>query len=262
MKVVSRLIRVDRLELVDRLIRVDRLELVSNNNQTQKLVANKLPIKRDRGFDKKWAFLTQTNLLCSSDFKPDKNKTSYTFPISFNVLKAKYLEITSTLNKKQTTSKKQTTRTESENRFYLKLGIKNIKRSVWIGNFNVDFLLLRKSNNNNGVTIEIDGKVHNGQVKIRKDHHRIKFFAEKLNLAVTSVLNEDLTNPTPTLNNLINGFREFERLDTRVKGRLWRRIYAITIAYHTEYKDLQPLFNSLVDESLQMKKKIKTSYAI
>ena len=224
------------------------MELVSNNNQTQ--------IKRDRGFDKKWAFLTQTNLLCSSDFKPDKNKTSYTFPISFNVLKAKYLEITNILDKKPTT------RTGSENRFYLKLGIKNINRSVWIGNFNVDFLLLRKSNNNNGVTIEIDGKVHNGQVKIRKDHHRIKFFAEKLNLAVTSVLNEDLTKPTPTLNNLINGFREFERLDTRVKGRLWRRIYAITIAYHTEYKDLQPLFNSLVDESLQMKKKIKTSYAI
>ena len=176
--------------------------------------------------------LTSSNLL---EFHERRNllKPYTTYPkVKTPILKAKYKDLTSSL------SKEPTIKTGFENQFFnLCKKHNNLPaplRSLWIGNFNVDFLFPSikgegsGSDNTQGLAIEIDGGIHNRQFKMNKDSHKIEALS-LLHIGVTHVGN-DFKDDLKTIN-LFKGLAKANRLDSRGKERVMRRIYIYTIAY-------------------------------
>jgi len=124
-------------------------------------------------------------------------------------------------------------RTPSEKKFltlFKKLSKRNIWRSAWVGPFQIDALVLSCKSERRGrsaVAFEIDGGVHNGETKGKKDRQKDAYL-ESLGIVVHRIHNADVLSRHTQ--NLIRGIASTPRHSTRTLRLLKRRIFIETIA--------------------------------
>lgn len=158
--------------------------------------------------------------------------------------------------------KQQLSRTNSEN--YIARKIKNETKlkcipGAWIGKFNVDFFLpgLRGGNSNCGVAIEVDGGIHNHEIKMKKDNYKYNLLRD-LGIALMTISNDDRTEQTSI--NFINNLKNLPRADSRLKRRMWVKIYRKTImAAFSNMSDLESVMSQLSDKKKETNLNIFTN---
>lgn len=134
-------------------------------------------------------------------------------------------------------------------------------KSLWIVNRNVDLFcpavgqlhspivkgekIVRKPIMR-GWVIEVDGSIHNYELKMRKDSAKIDLLAT-LGISVSTIENHDLER---SIRRLIEYLQQLPRLDSRARNRLWGKIYTATLAYHADNKVMARLYG---DKFLELK---------
>lgn len=143
--------------------------------------------------------------------------------------------------------------TEKENDFYRLIKSKTkmeVYRSFLIGKRFADFFIpclkgevqIRHGQRQmQGVVIEIDGKVHDKEYKMRKDNSKYELI-HKLDIALSSIDNEDVEKPSTR--NLIRSLTELPRLDTRGRRRLIQKVYLTTLARNSARIDYSKALSS------------------
>lgn len=117
-----------------------------------------------------------------------------------------------------------------------------IQRSFWIGNVNVDlFIPAIKFSGGIGLVIEVDGTIHDRELKGRKDSSKLKYL-HQLGIAVQVIENCDIRNPNAVLEMAFRSLKDHQRGCSRSRKLLWRRIYLETIFCHASDKRLKDLF--------------------
>ncbi len=117
-------------------------------------------------------------------------------------------------------------------------------QSVWIANRNVDLFCpaigvlhqpvlkgqkIARKNAMRGLVVEVDGPIHDSELKMRKDTSKYKMLQD-LGIGHYPVVNSSLQDSG--VRNLIRRLKETTRLDSRARRRLLRKIYIATLAYH------------------------------
>lgn len=117
----------------------------------------------------------------------------------------------------------------------------NTFQSVWIGSMVADVFIPTFKHRINehgftGIVFEVDGPIHDNELKMRKDHLKLEFFGST-QILVHSILNKSVKESIvgPIIRELVNG----PRLDPRGLRRLWRKIYIITIFTHSKAEFLK-----------------------
>lgn len=202
-------------------------------------------------------FCERMRILTANPYWEAKNleKRFYGFSLyDYKTLEKAYFKICKSLN----AVFKESKTTYAEIQFCKKLKSKTRLKfftSFWIINRNVDFFFpsmgtlyprftkgskILKQRHMRGLAIEVDGDVHNLEVKIKKDENRDELL-NKLCIGVTTVKNEDLA--IKQINQFISGIRTQDILCTRSKRRIMSKIYFLTIVYHATDSEMQTLFN-------------------
>lgn len=186
-----------------------------------------------------------------------KYKLEDVLPFS-EVLKI-YSKLTSILDNKYAV---EASRTRFEDTVYREL--KNatrleVERSIWIGSRNIDFFILApcsrgSSRNFKGVAIEVDGKIHNNSVKMKRDNSKYQLL-HSLDIALYTIENQDLNSSQ--FKSFIKDISTLPRLDSRGRKRVKRNICLLTIAKNLENEEL---LNELNDEKISLLKQIRGLY--
>ncbi len=159
---------------------------------------------------------------------------------SDKILERKYQEITNRLRKHH---RFEPTVTHAELNLRKKIASYTrlkVHSSVWIGNTNVDFLIPAiRVNSNCGLVIEVDGLVHNKELKEKKDSFKLDYL-QSIGLLVMGVDNFDFRKATVTC--FLRNLKTIERACSRKRKNLWRRIYLETILTHASPVELKNLF--------------------
>lgn len=174
------------------------------------------------------------------------NRTAFDEIIPHSVLKASYRRICTGLDAKTLLSKT----TFSQKQFAQILSKKSRLRfyeNVWIGKRNVDFLIpcIKIETDEwkrRGVVYEIDGGIHNAEIKIRMDKSLYEQLF-KLNLMVKCILNDDLKEHT--VDSELAYLLKCPRMSSREKKRLWRNIYIITIYKNWNVEMIDAVFGEV-----------------
>ncbi len=135
-------------------------------------------------------------------------------------------------------------------------------KSIWIGNRNVDLFCpaigslhppvlkgqkIARTSAMRGLVIEIDGTIHDRELKMKKDTSKYKLLHE-LGIGLTVIHNDSINEVG--VNNLIKGLMQRPRLDSRARRRILRKIYVATLAYHASDKVLVSLYGSRFLEAI------------
>ncbi len=121
-----------------------------------------------------------------------------------------------------------TTLFEHNLRIYLKsLSRYQFYSGFWIGRHCVDLFFPRY-----GLIAEVDGGIHNEEIKMRKDEHRDVYFND-MGMVVTHIENEKIWDFTKAF---LTGVRDgsIKQLDSRSTKKLMRAIYIKTIVRNKE----------------------------
>jgi very-short-patch-repair endonuclease len=192
------------------------------------------------------AELDQSNADFSRIKEDWTNWRSKQLRISFKELKAKYEVLSDQLSKAYPQA---ISRTNCENKFYQDIRnhtkLKPL-RSVWIGSFNFDFLFyqIQGGSKARGLVIEIDGSIHNLQLKMSKDQVKYELL-RLLGICITSVNNEDIIQKSSTIKKIIQDVGQLKRLETRERRRLLKSIYLITLMVNLKSDAFKILFKSV-----------------
>jgi len=112
--------------------------------------------------------------------------------------------------------------------------------SMWVGNVNLDlFIPAITIGTTIGLAIELDGRVHDRELKSRKDAHKISYLAD-IGIGVSVIENSDLSHPT--VQAMLSKLKVMKRGCSRKRKLLWRRIYLETILCHSTRSELTELF--------------------
>lgn len=163
----------------------------------------------------------------------------------FEILRDEYDYVTKMLDKEYP---KCRLKTLSEDKFWEKLQkVTKLRfyRSIWIGNRNIDLFcpaigrlyppilkgekVSKPKDCHQGLAIEVDGPIHDHHLKVKKDFSKFNFL-EKLGIRVWSVRNEDLKKKA--VKDHIQALRQYPRIDSRARKRLWKRIFVETILFN------------------------------
>lgn len=127
-------------------------------------------------------------------------------------------------------------------------------RSMWIGNQNVDLFCpaigtlhppVRKGQKivrkraMRGVAVEVDGPIHDSELKMRKDTSKYKLLDE-LDIGLFVVHNVSVDDSR--VKGLLRLLKRTPRLPFRTKRRLMRNIYVVTLAYHASDETMIGLY--------------------
>lgn len=159
-----------------------------------------------------------------------------------NLLVHDYGLICSELNKVRSV---ETTRTPAEERFVERFKYEwkiKLYPQTWVGNLCLDYFTPALGAFNSdfvrgyalkGLAFEIDGKVHETEMKMKKDDHKTKSLMD-LGLAVWRLTNEQVYQgkALPPRREII---QQFGKLCSRERARIWSRIYLMTILYHAPF---------------------------
>lgn len=130
--------------------------------------------------------------------------------------------------------------------------------SLWIANRNIDLFCpaigslyqycqkgqkIDHTPRMRGLAIEVDGKVHDRELKMKKDNSKLDLLSE---LGIGCIVIENLDIHSPTVQQLIQNLKNTPRLDTRARERLMRRIYVATLAYHASDEVMASLYGPKV----------------
>lgn len=187
---------------------------------------------------------------------------SYRTPLD-RELSVAYKEITTVLG--QSFDKKyESTRTVPQRKVVEKIrSVTKLKvyESVWVGRRSLDIFLpsvageLGGSNRLQGLVIEVDGGIHNNPVKQKKDQSKYNFLHE-LRIGLVTIENSDTNHPVVLQQ--IENLKKIPKLDSRAKGRVWRRVYLQTIAYNATNQMWWSLFGIDLNEvEKKLQEKIK-----
>lgn len=134
---------------------------------------------------------------------------------------------------------------KAENQLKLK-----VHRSVWISKFSIDVFIpaVKQTNGLHGLVVEVNGDVHNFELKMRKDEKKAEFL-HKFRIGVLAVENQDVR--LLRTSSLINNIRQTQRPDSREKQRLWRKIYVSTLIANRNLIDLQSFFTQKEIQALK-----------
>lgn len=118
----------------------------------------------------------------------------------------------------------------------------DLRRTVWIGNhcydvFTASLSLKHQGNEKitHGLVFEIDGPIHNGEPKMKKDEyadetlHRLNIFPYRID-----------NHHKMTAEHIL---RQTRITDSRERKRIWKKIYLETILSHATPKELNNLFS-------------------
>ena len=175
--------------------------------------------------------------------------------VSFSELQEAYWELSFGLDDFYKLEQQQTL---SEHILYNKIVSQTklkVLRSFWIGKRNYDFFIpaLKSTVNysykyngesTGGVVIEVDGKVHQEYLKMKRDQSKYEQLS-RLGICCSVINNDEIGKST--VKNLIERLPAMPRLDSRGKKRLLRKIYIVTLLAHKEFVN---------DEDLQFAKAI------
>lgn len=121
---------------------------------------------------------------------------------------------------------------------------------TWIGNLCLDFftpafgtLANRSQTKAKGVAFEIDGGVHNLEMKMKKDAFKMKSLSI-LNIVLWRFTNEQVYKGAQ-LPTRIEFSKYFRTLCSRERKRIWSRIYLLTVLYHGTIEVLSFYFPKL-----------------
>lgn len=174
------------------------------------------------------------------DLRNLKLKTKFESVLSFRELERCYTSLVERLNIDSTVEQ---SKTKSEDLVFDQLkkgtGIK-FYRSLWIGKRNIDIFCPclsgvakdRSETVFRGLAIEVDGEIHNHQFKMNRDNSKYELL-HKLEIALFTIDNNDLKEQS--FRSFLNEVKNFKRLDSRGRKRVWRNIYLFTIASHLEH---------------------------
>ena len=104
-----------------------------------------------------------------------------------------------------------------------------------------------------GLALEIDGPIHDNQLKMKKDISKYQLLHQ---LGIGVVVIENRESRERTVLKLIEGLRSTPKLDSRARKRLWVRIYLNTILYHCDDQTLERLWGK---EFFNLQKKSNTT---
>ncbi|WP_413570437.1 DUF559 domain-containing protein [Bdellovibrio sp. HCB117] len=124
---------------------------------------------------------------------------------------------------------------------------------AWIGNLCVDLFTpalgrrppdYRRGFLEKGVAIEIDGAIHNSELKMKKDAHKEKSLSD-LNIQLWRFTNEQVFRNVglPKKHDLSE---DFGRLSTQERKRLWGKIQLMTLLYHESLNVIARYFPGVV----------------
>lgn len=151
--------------------------------------------------------------------------------ITDKFLKEAYVELVRELSKDERNKEMIVTDWEKK----LRTMIKEYSRlefitSCWIGNMNVDvFIPSLRFGEYQGLAIEVNGSYHNTRVQMKKDEYR-EIVLNEMRVYVLSVENTDIDNGKAR--KIVEYFLGWERLDSKAKRRLERKVYLKTILDH------------------------------
>lgn len=150
--------------------------------------------------------------------------------IPFLVLELKYKSICKQLNQAKPNSIEKTSSEIQLARMIKRECKLTFNRSVWIGPFNFDFLFIQLGETGGtsvkGYVIEVDGPVHDRQVKMSKDQLRYSLL-HALKIGLISVPNDGLRDSS--FRRIIENLKSIRRLDNRQRKRILRNLYLFTI---------------------------------
>jgi very-short-patch-repair endonuclease len=128
------------------------------------------------------------------------------------------------------------------------------QRALWIVNRNIDMVCtsigqlhqycqkgqkIDRTSVMRGLAIEVDGKVHDRETKMKKDNSKLDMLRE-LGIGCASIENADIH--APIVQNLIRSLKNMPRLPYRSQLRLKRKIYIATLAYHASDEVMASLY--------------------
>lgn len=131
--------------------------------------------------------------------------------------------------------------------------------SFWIGSRNIDIFIpcLRgercsfggqSSGPFNGLAIEVDGDVHNSQLKMNRDNSKYDLL-KRLRIAVYVIENGDLQEET--FKSFLRQISTLPRLDSRAKKRVMRNVYLATLVKQRNKVSLEHLLRPDQIETLK-----------
>ena len=142
-----------------------------------------------------------------------------------------YQKVTRSLNK---TYEAETIRTRAERYLHQLLREstgEDIKASMWIGNHCVDLFIPRI-----GLAIEVDGDIHDNEMKMRKDELKEEFLA-KLGIMVWHINNNEIRRRAVDIKNVL----EHPKTKEKDINALLNTIYVETIGAHLDSDELSLL---------------------
>lgn len=171
-----------------------------------------------------------------------KNSINFNKPTNEN-LKIAYHNLVNSLKKSQ-----PEWFTRSSKQIYVENKLKKHTKVIFSPNYLFGFrtvdlffpYLTSTSNKMKGLIIEVDGGIHNKECKMRRDDKANTISSEGMNIAFTSIANEDVWH-TAVLN-IIKGIKSFKRLGFRSKENLVRRMNLITLIIHNRSKSIKELY--------------------
>lgn len=221
-------------------------------NFTQQMIAEKSHIRnlgwiRQKRIKKWWPFIGSVYSFHSQSLISRKLNLTPTHPKSSKLnwieLDLQVREITQNLGKKFPLT---SISTKSERILEQRLQLLNLKfeRHIWIGNHCVDFFLSNfggsavcGNRKMFGLAIEVNGSVHDHQLKMFKDE-TLGNYLQELSIGVFTIENSDVSS-FRTLKNLSILTDPKFRLDSRACQRVERRLNLESVLHHST--DLQML---------------------
>lgn len=115
-------------------------------------------------------------------------------------------------------------------------------RNMWIGRRNIDLFLPQLAHGQfEGIAIELNGKIHNSEFKMKKDNFKNKALEDIFLLPISIDVN-DLNHPHTS--QIINMISRLKKLNKTQEERVLRRIYTKTILANRTNEELFQLFDS------------------
>ena len=134
-----------------------------------------------------------------------------------------YQKVTRSLNK---TYEAETIRTRAERYLHQLLREstgEDIKASMWIGNHCVDLFIPRI-----GLAIEVDGDIHDNEMKMRKDELKEEFLA-KLGIMVWHINNNEIRRRAVDIKNVLEHPKTKEKIEIKTSAFQSRKKLRTTV---------------------------------
>lgn len=153
--------------------------------------------------------------------------------IRYDLLEKAYFYLSRKLNSEQP---RRVTRTWYERYMFTELSTVSAKvyPSFWIMNFNLDIFLPEL-----GAVVELDGSIHNNEVKALKDNYRDDRLLE-LGIPVFHIENVDTKRMAVHIKGLLSNPKKHKPAD--VQKQLLKSIYIETIVTHFHHEVVQGFF--------------------